>query len=78
MSGNVNEWCLDHWSEDYKKVPEDGSPLLTSKKTNDLEALQVVRGGSWFINFDFCLISSRDWNYANSSYGIIGFRVLRC
>ncbi len=50
MHGNVWEWCLDHWHENYgglvSSAPTDGSAWLSGGDSN----LRVLRGGSWFGN----------------------------
>ena len=42
MHGNVWEWCLDHWHNDYNDAPMDGSAWLS----NDDKANRLLRGGS--------------------------------
>jgi formylglycine-generating enzyme required for sulfatase activity len=44
MQGNTWEWCLDHWHDDYKGAPADGSAWLDQEDA----ANRVVRGGSWY------------------------------
>ncbi|MEQ8972537.1 MAG: formylglycine-generating enzyme family protein [Coleofasciculus sp. C1-SOL-03] len=72
MHGNVWEWCLDHWHDNYKGTPNDGSAWLTDNKS----AGRVRRGGSWFSYPCYCRSASRN-NYSpgddNSS---VGFRVV--
>ena len=43
MHGNVWEWCLDHWHENYQGAPSDGTPWVNGGD----EALRLLRGGSW-------------------------------
>ena len=43
MHGNVWEWCLDYWHENYEGAPTDGSVWLT----HDKEFNRVKRGGPW-------------------------------
>ena len=43
MHGNVLEWCLDHWHENYEGAPTDGSAWLSENE----RANRVYRGGSW-------------------------------
>lgn len=42
MHGNMREWCLDGWSDNYADIPEDGTAV---RSVND--SALVVRGGSW-------------------------------
>ena len=77
MSGNVDEWCLDHWHENYEGAPKDGSAWLDPEKANDPEARRVVRGGSWSNNDNFCRVSFRFRYVANYRFFNLGFRVLR-
>ncbi|WP_299402148.1 formylglycine-generating enzyme family protein [Acaryochloris sp. IP29b_bin.148] len=42
MHGNVLEWCLDHWHENYDNAPTDGSAWLT----NDEKVDRILRSGS--------------------------------
>ena len=44
MHGNVWEWCLDHWHENYQGAPRDGTSWVNAGD----EALRLLRGGSWF------------------------------
>ena len=52
MSGNVDEWCADHWHENYKGAPNDGSAWLTGGEATR----RVIRGGSWY-NDDYSAAS---------------------
>ncbi len=42
MSGNVWEWCNDHWHDSYEGAPDDGSARIDAKGD-----YRVLRGGSW-------------------------------
>ncbi|MFN9629345.1 MAG: formylglycine-generating enzyme family protein [Cyanobacteriota bacterium] len=54
MHGNVWEWCLDHWHDNYgegnntdqEKAPDDGSAGLHNQTIKD-EKDRLLRGGSW-------------------------------
>ena len=43
MHGNVWEWCLDHWHENYEGVPTDGGAWTEGGEYE----LRVLRGESW-------------------------------
>ena len=80
MHGNVWEWCLDDWHDNYKNAPTDGSAWLDynsnfSQKTGGA----VLRGGSWLYHPGICRSAyryglnraERD-NFSSS----VGFRVV--
>ncbi|NET47516.1 MAG: formylglycine-generating enzyme family protein [Merismopedia sp. SIO2A8] len=74
MHGNVWEWCLDHWHDNYNGAPEDGSAWIDEEANADKS--RVLRGGSWFGIPGFCRSAYRD-SYTPDlrDYGI-GFRVV--
>jgi formylglycine-generating enzyme required for sulfatase activity len=52
MHGNVWEWCLDHWHENYDDAPFDGRAWINhDAKDSKAEEKQprLLRGGSWCI-----------------------------
>jgi len=71
MHGNVWEWCLDTWHENYDKAPTDGSARIELNKTS-----YFLRGGSW-INYPQHCRSAYRFNYGRDiQLDNIGFRVL--
>ncbi|MFN6500718.1 MAG: caspase, EACC1-associated type [Nostoc sp. DedQUE01] len=73
MHGNVWEWCQDSWHDSYKGAPTDGSAWIDNNSQ-----YQVLRGGSWIYNPDFCRSASRYfYNRAERDVinVVIGFRV---
>jgi formylglycine-generating enzyme required for sulfatase activity len=44
MHGNVWEWCLDTWHDNYNGAPTDGSAWIDK---NDNQSQKLLRGGSW-------------------------------
>ncbi|MGC8715225.1 MAG: formylglycine-generating enzyme family protein, partial [Leptodesmis sp.] len=52
MHGNVWEWCLDHWHENYKGAPTDGSAWVKGGNSD----LRLLRGGSWDDNIGFRVV----------------------
>src|SRR5258708_22079147 len=48
MHGNVFEWCLDTYHQNYKGAPNDGSAWVEGGEPNS----RVLRGGSWLYEAD--------------------------
>ncbi|MEO0804613.1 MAG: formylglycine-generating enzyme family protein, partial [Cyanobacteria bacterium J06642_2] len=72
MHGNVWEWCLDHWHENYEDAPTDGSVWPEGGEAS----LRLLRGGSWYVNPDVCRSANR-FRYARDYRGSdVGFRVV--
>jgi formylglycine-generating enzyme required for sulfatase activity len=79
MHGNVWEWCLDDWHDDYSKKPlrlkhhgnEPWGNLNINKNDNRDHTL---RGGSWFVLAMGCRSANR--YIPNKSLNTIGFRVV--
>jgi formylglycine-generating enzyme required for sulfatase activity len=80
MHGNVWEWCLDDWHDNYKGAPTDGSPWFNSDdKLSDKSGRAVMRGGSWINDPQNCRSASRDddtWGGRVLIYNPFGFRVV--
>ncbi|MBE9065287.1 formylglycine-generating enzyme family protein [Leptolyngbya cf. ectocarpi LEGE 11479] len=72
MHGNVWEWCQDHWHDNYKRAPTDGSVWLTS----EISSSRVVRGGSWNDTPRNCRSASRNLDAPDLRFNDIGFRVV--
>jgi len=74
MHGNVFEWCLDHWHDNYEGAPTDGSVWLDEDAEEDKS--RILRGGSWNVNPRTCRSAYR-FNYSpRGSDDLIGFRVV--
>ncbi|REJ48159.1 MAG: serine/threonine-protein kinase pkn1 [Microcystis flos-aquae DF17] len=72
MSGNVWEWCEDNWHDNYIGAPRDGSAWLT----NDNHS-QILRGGSWYGDPDYCRSAYRSLNdWRGYFFFFFGFRVV--
>ena len=71
MSGNVWEWCADHYHDRYNNAPDDGTTWLSDEEG----APRVVRGGSCFDESRLCRAACRDSYRPGGSSGYIGFRL---
>ncbi|HEY9818331.1 MAG TPA: formylglycine-generating enzyme family protein, partial [Candidatus Obscuribacterales bacterium] len=74
MHGNVWEWCLDSWHDNYKSAPTDGSAWNADRK----RVIHVLRGGSWDRNPEGCRSACRGSivNSDNHNDVTLGFRVV--
>ncbi len=71
MHGNVWEWCLDRYTEDYSDTPRDGSAYSVPSDKG-----RVLRGGSYNTDADKCSCTSRiNLGSAGKNY-FIGFRLV--
>jgi len=72
MHGNVSEWCLDPWHDNYEGAPEDGSVWAAPQ-----ERRRIVRGGCWFSRPHGCVSFCRGIPMEASEGNLdIGFRVV--
>jgi formylglycine-generating enzyme required for sulfatase activity len=71
MHGNIWEWCADHWHENYKGAPADGSAWID----NDNDWL-LVRGGSWFDSPTNCRAANRFYFSTDFRFSNVGFRLV--
>jgi formylglycine-generating enzyme required for sulfatase activity len=87
MHGNVWEWCLDPWHENYEGAPTDGK--VWDENDNDYQNLSQnlkkllnknirtsLRGGSWNVYPDDCRASNRYHNTRAYHVSNFGFRVV--
>lgn len=72
MHGNMWEWCLDPWHENYRAAPLDGS-VWESGGNN---SLRIVRGGAWNRPANNCRSAYRLKVAPQQRYDVIGFRVV--
>jgi formylglycine-generating enzyme required for sulfatase activity len=72
MHGNVWEWCLDLWHENYVGAPEDGSAWLNNSDSD----FRLRRGGSWLSYCDAGISAFRDANSSDNRCYAVGFRVV--
>ncbi|RKU29331.1 hypothetical protein C6497_06415 [Candidatus Poribacteria bacterium] len=84
MIGNVWEWCLDEYQEDYyasskRKNPICGANTVESIKYSDMDNghARVMRGGSWLDASHFVRSASRYRNKPTRTLARIGFRCVK-
>ncbi|MEH2087156.1 formylglycine-generating enzyme family protein [Nostoc sp.] len=79
MHGNVFEYCLDDWHDNYKGAPTDGSAWFNNKNDNlsQKHGRTVLRGGSWYGNPESCRSAYRS-NYDTrvNLVNNFGFRIV--
>ena len=79
MHGNVYEWCLDKWHENYEGAPIDGKAWLDAtegEKSNEIGNTRLLRGGSWNSFPGGCRSAFRTLGRPGSAYYFVGFRVV--
>lgn len=72
MHGNVWEWCLDHWHDNYNNAPTTGDVWLNNHEAQT----RVIRGGSWLNDPSMCRSASRLYKNADELLKHISFRIV--
>jgi hypothetical protein len=72
MHGNVWEWCLDTWHDNYICAPTDGTAWTTGGNSK----LAMLRGGSWGSDPGPCRSACRVGEKPDVQDNFIGFRVV--
>ena len=79
MHGNVWEWCLDDYHDNYEGAPTDGSAWFDEENDNlsQKQKRAVLRGGSWFDLPQSCRSAFRSFYSTRDYYNFSsGFRVV--
>jgi eukaryotic-like serine/threonine-protein kinase len=72
MHGNVWEWCLDHWHDNYNGAPTDGRVWVENGNSSS----RVSRSGSGFFKPSSCRSTSRNWLHPLGRGPENGFRLV--
>jgi eukaryotic-like serine/threonine-protein kinase len=75
LHGNLWEWCLDEWNDNYDGAPIDGSARGDTLSQDDNKN-RLLRGGSWYSDAQNCRAALRYFNAASYRGNDIGFRVV--
>ena len=73
MAGNVAEWT----NSSYNTGAYEYVASLNPNMSDPIEPRKVVRGGSWKDVAYFLRVSSRDYEYSDTSRSYIGFRTVQ-
>ncbi len=71
MHGNVWEWCMDNWHDNYNGAPTDGCAWDAGGSS-----ARMVRGGSWYNNAHLCRSAFRHGSTPGFGLNYFGFRVV--
>lgn len=72
MSGNVWEWVLDHWHENYDGAPKNGRAWIKRFAKKGLN--RVLRGGAWLYNASRASVTHRWSDVPDDRHSYKGFR----
>jgi formylglycine-generating enzyme required for sulfatase activity len=70
MAGNVWEWCMDWYDENYYKSSPDRNPASPDSGTS-----RVVRGGCWSYDAGYLRCAARGDGRPSFRYDYVGFRL---
>ena len=73
MAGNVSEWTSSSYDSGAYEYVSTLNPNLSIRE----EKRKVIRGGSWKDVAYFLRVSSRDYEYSDTSRSYIGFRTVQ-
>ena len=73
MAGNVSEWTQSSYDANSYEYMSTMNPSVNDK--NNMR--KVIRGGSWKDVAYYLQVSTRDYEYADSSRSYIGFRTVQ-
>lgn len=74
MTGNVSEWVLDWYHQDFYEISPEDDPKLTATR---METLKVRRGGSWSDKAWVQRCTYRNWRKPGFRLVGLGFRLAK-
>ncbi len=80
MAGNVAEWTITAYDPSAYVFSHDMNPYYNYNASPDdppVMKRKVVRGGSWKDIAHYLQVSTRDYEYQDSTKSYIGFRCVR-
>jgi len=80
MAGNVAEWTISAYDESAYRFTHDLNPNYEYNARPDEPAVmkrKVIRGGSWKDVEYYLRVSTRDYEYQDTTASFIGFRCIR-
>lgn len=84
MVGNVREWCLDMYNENYYVNSPRDNPISSVNSLDDvlnnfitLKNNRVLRGGSWLSSAQSSRIAKRNWRKPTDTNPNEGFRCVK-
>ena len=81
MHGNVWEWCLDEYTDNYSKKTSNlknngGEPSGDMNVNDNDNRSYLLRGGSWIYDAIYCRSAYRSRYIAQNQIDLSGFRVV--
>ena len=76
MHGNVWEWCLDTWHDNYDGAPTDGTPWGAPDAKSDAGEGRVFRSGGWLDDARGCRCAFRNVWEPDFRFISLGFRLV--